>query len=270
MSIDTAKGLRFFGNDLNNTALGGTAAASSSNANAIFAFDGLATTKWLSTGEGTDGNQVTLEMDYSANKQIEAFYIYNTNISDVEAQYWNGSAWVTADSSIATITKSTDLRYIFIKLTSGVTTTKVRLAGTNTISANSEKSVSQFLTFTELGQFEYFPKLKTKIEPSQNTFKTDSGKYFVIERGEAFTAELIFKSHVNQNDITLLTTLLERKDTFYIWPCGGDTTIFTYSFKPYRFKDIFKVAIVGVNTPELTKNYYKAGLNTKLRLLEVV
>ncbi len=78
------------------------------------------------------------------------------------------------------------------------------------------------------------------------------------------------KSHVNANDITLATTLLERKEPFHFWANGGDDSIFTFDFKPFRFKDIFKMTVIGKNNPEFTKNYYKAGYNNTLTLTEVV
>lgn len=265
-----AKGLRFFGTDYNNKVFDGTITASSRDSLKEFAFDGLTGTRWTSDGEDTDGNEVTLEMDYGINRTIDSFFVYNTNIEDIEVQYWNGSAWVTASASIATIVKSADFKHLFVKLNAEVTTQKVRIAGGDTLTANEEKYLGMFFAFMELGQFEYFPGFKPNIDPEQNVFKTTDGRHFVIERGEAFSASIDFVSHVNQNDIDLVEDLLERKEPFYIWPNAGDESIFTYSFKPFRFQDIFKVTIIGNNSPEYTKNYYKAGYNNTVRIIEVV
>lgn len=264
-----AKGLRFFGTDFSNISFGGTASASSQTANADFAFDQIIGTRWISSGENTDGDQVTLEMDYGINRAVDAFYVYNTNIEDIEVQYWNGASWVTADSSIATIIKASNNMHLFVKLNSAVTTQKVRVVGEDTLTANQEKYVTLFHAFTEIGQFEYFPEFKPRNNPKQNVFELTDGRGFVIERGESFSAGVVLKSHVNQNDIDLTHTLLTRREPFFIWPNGGDETIFTYKFKPYRFQDIFKVTIVGSNSPEYTRNYYKAGYNNEVNLIEV-
>ena len=146
----------------------------------------------------------------------------------------------------------------------------MKIEGSNTITADQEKYVTLFYSFLEIGQFEYFPDFSPKFNTFQSSFRTTDGRNFLIERGGNFEADIKFKSHVNQNDIDLSTTLLNRKEPFYIWACGGDVSIFTYSFAPFRFQDIYKVAIEGDNSPEYTKNYYKAGYNNKYKVIEVV
>ncbi len=264
-----AKGLRFFGTDFANKTFEGTITASSADTLKTFAFDGLKGTRWTSSGENTDGDSVSLEMDFGFNRTIDSFYIYNTNIDNIVIATWNGSSWDDVTVSNATIVKRSDDFFVFAKLTNSVTVDKIRVTGSNTIVANEEKHVSMFLAFLEIGQFEYFPIFKPEVDPSQNVFETTNGLGFIIERGEAFRALLEFKSHVNTNDIALATTLLERKEPFYIWANGGDESIFTFNFKPFRFEDIFKMSIVGINKPEFTKNYYKAGYNNTVKLLEV-
>jgi len=263
-----AKGIRFFGTDFNNIVFGGTVTASSGSTGE-FAFDGLISTRWLTTTEGTDGNAVSLEMDYGLNRTIDSFYLFNTNIDDFVIAYWDGAMWVDVDGTNATITIDATGLYAFAKLTVAVTTQKVRVTGSNTITPNNQKYVTQFLGFSELGQLEYFPTPQPSIEPFQSVFKTTDGKAIVIDRGEAFKCKLDFKSHVNQNDINLVQTLLDRKESFYMWINGGDETIFSYTVKPYRFRDIYKVAIIGKNKPQLTKNYYKAGMNNSISVTEV-
>lgn len=266
-----AKGLRFFGTDFNNIAFGGGVTASSSTSLQEFAFDGQVSTRWTSSGENTDGDSIHLTMDYGINRLIDSVFVYNTNIDDISIEYWNGSAWVEFEDGVnATVIKSSDGAYVFAKLTTAVSTQSVRILGSNTIVADQEKYVGMFLAFLEIGQFEYFPDFDADFEPEQNIYKTTNGLSFVIERGEVFTADITMRSHVNQNDIDLFMTLVERKEPFFIWPNGGDESIFAYSFKPYRFRDIFKVSIIGKYSPKLTRNYYKAGLNAKIKIAEVV
>ncbi len=264
-----AKGLRFFGTDFNNVSFGGTITVSSGDTLKEFAFDNLVGTKWTTSGEGTDGNAISLEMDYGFNRTIDSFYIFNTNVDDIVIATWNGSSWDDVTAVNATIIKSSDSAHVFAKLNTEVTVDKVRITGSNTIITNQEKFVSLFLAFKEIGQYEFFPMYKPRFNPLQNVFKTDDGRGFVIERGEALSATLILKSHINQNDINLTETLLSRKEPFYLWANGGDDTIFSFSFRPFRFQDIFKMTIIDRNDPEYTKNYYKAGYNNTIKLIEV-
>lgn len=155
-------------------------------------------------------------------------------------------------------------------MNAAVTISKVRVVGSTTIVANQEKYVYLFHAFMEIGQFEYFPDFVPKIVPKQYQQQTNDGRYVIHDTGEYFSAKIKFVSHVNQNDIDLAETLLAKKASFYIWPNGGDESIFKYSFCPYRFQDIYKVAIVGENDPKLTKNYYKAGYNNTINLVETV
>lgn len=266
-----AKGLRFFSTNYAEIQFGGTITVSSGDTTKEFAFDGLPGTRWITNGEGTDGNAVSLEMDFGFNRTIDSLYVYHTNISDIVLSYWNGASYTTINSGNATIIKDTTNQFVFVKLNAPVDTQKVKVTGSNTITTNQEKFVTQLMAFSEIGQFEYFPDFDPEIEPEQNVFKTTDGRGFVIERGEAFSAKVTFKSHVNQNDIDLAEELYARKEPFFIWPHGGDEDgIFRFSFRPYRFQDIIKVTVIGKRSPQFSKNYYKSGFNDVMNLIEVV
>lgn len=266
-----ANGLRFFGTSYSENAFGGTISASSADDKKHFAFDGIPGTRWITSNQNTEGNIAILTRDYGFNRTINSFYVYNTNIENAYIEYWDDPSWIKVTDDVnGIVIKSADEAFIFAKLDAEITTDKVRITGGNTLVANREKFVSLFHTFNEIGQLEYFPAFKPRYNPEQNVFKTTDGRNFVIERGEAFSALIDFKSHVNQNDIDLIMTLLDRKEPFFIWPSGGDQSIFRFAFKPFRFRDIFKVTCIGDYTPEYTKNYYLSGLNTPVNIVEVV
>lgn len=271
----TLRGLRFFGTDFNNSQFGGTPDASSNAGMAGFAFDGLTYTRWTSSGQNTDGNAIYLEMNYGFNRTVNAFYVYNTNIADVQVEYWTGSAWVILTSSNATITKSTDGNYLFVKANTSITTSKVRVIGSNTTPANNEKQITLFYAFVELGQLQGFPGFVPTFNLTQDVFNVTDGRNFIIERGEVFNATINFVSHQIQNDIDLATTLFGYKQPFFMWPNGGNESIFRFKFRPFRFQDIYKVAVSlgqssSPSTPSFTNNFFKAGYNDVLSLVEVV
>lgn len=265
-----AKGLRFFGTDYNENRYGGTPDASSRESFSVFAFDGIPGTKWTSSGEDSDGDDVFLEMDFGVSRSIDSFFIYNTNIKDIEVQYYDGADWVTCDSLISTVVKSGNGIHLFVKLNSQINTQKVRAVGSETIIPNEEKYITMFRSMLEIGQFEYFPDFRPKYRLIQNKFNVTDGRCVILERGEQFVAEMNFKSHINQKDIDLAETLCSLKEPFFIWANGGDESIFSYKFRPYRFEDIIKVSISDDVSPTLTKNYYKSGYNNKIYLEEMV
>lgn len=269
------KGIRFFGTDFNNAQFDGVSDASSAPLNSGFAFDGLISTRWISSGQNTDGNAIYLEMNYGFNRTVNSFYVYNTNIANVQVEYWNGSSWIIFTGSNSTIIKSVDTNYLFVRSNTDITTTKVRVIGSNTTPANQEKSITLFYAFTELGQLQGFPAFVPTFNLIQDVFNVTDGRNFIIERGEVFNATITFVSHQIQNDINLANTLFSYKQPFFVWPNGGNESLFRFQFRPFRFQNIYKVAVsLGSSstpsTPSFTNNYYKAGYNDTLNLVEVV
>jgi hypothetical protein len=263
------QGIKFFSENIAEQPRGGTVTVSSNDSLKWFSFDNLKDTRWISTGEGTDGNAVSMERDFGSAYTIDSIFVYNTNISDIAYDYWNGSSWVAINSGNATITKSSDNKYVSIKMNSSVTTERIRITGSNTITANQEKEIGLVLAFSEIGQLEYRPTPEVRYQLNQILHKIDSGGYFIIDKGESFLCNLNMVSHVNQNDIDICEELSTRKRPFFMWICGGDTSQFTYKFRPYRFQDIFKMGVVDSLNPNLTRNYYKAGYNNTIQMVEL-
>lgn len=265
-------GIKFFGENYNETVFVDNVITPSSNtANAEFAIDNLDFTKWVSSGEGTDGNQISFEIDYSAytNRTIDSFYLAQTNISDAEFEYWNGSSWVTVEDSVnAVVVKNDDNTYVYAKLSSPVTVTKVRVIGSNTITADEEKEFYGFKTFLELGEFEGRPVPSTRHIKDEEVHQLSDGRYFAFSLGDAFEYTFNFKS-MRQVDISLIESLIDAELPIHVWLCGSDTDQFRFSFKPFRFQDLKKMMIVGDQFPNLTQGYYQSAYNNKIKLIEV-
>lgn len=266
-------GIKFFGEDFNSSSyFNNVITVSSNDSNKGFALDNLNYTKWVSSGENTDGNQVTFEVDYSSytERGIDSFYLENTNISNAEFEYWNGSAWVLVEDGVnATVIKGVSDTYVYAKLNSPVTVTKVRVKGDSTFTADQEKEFYEFRTFLEIGEFETRPDIFPKFTAEEEIHTLSDARKFIFRIGKSFGARLDVKSLVRQNDIDLIEDLLLREVPMFIWICGGDVEQFSYSFKPYRFQDLYKVEIVGDEAPKVTRNYYKAGYNNVIYFVEV-
>lgn len=259
-----AAGIKLFGFNYNGEGYLPTISVSSGTNTMSYPTDNLKYTRWSTSGQSTDGDNVFWACDYGAPRTIDNVFVLQTNISNLQFVYGTGD---TPCPSCVT-TKSTDGMHYNFKL-GAVVTDRYKLIGSTTIVANQEKYINEIYSFAELGQFEYPVQLRPKRVKSQVDLKLENGKHFVINKGEALEGQLRFKSHINQNDIDLYTNLIERDSEFHIWPCGGDETQFTYKFWPYRFQDIFKVSIIKSISPMYTKNLFKSGLNDTVDIVEV-
>lgn len=266
-------GIRFFEDDVMNFAKGGTITVSSNTTQKNNCFDNKRTTLWKSSGQGTDGDQVYVREVFSSARSIDAIYVYKSNIKDLSFEYYTGSGWadvVSGDSiSGGELIQSSDGLNSWYKFNSTQSLLGIGLKGSNTIVANQEKYVKLFLAFKNIGQLEFYPDFTPTYEPNQIDFKLEDGSHFIIEKGESFTGELSFKSHKSANDIAIASILMDYKRPYYVWINAGDEAQFDHLFKPYRFEDIFRVSNIGKYSPKLTKNYYRAGLNLKIKFEEV-
>ena len=81
--------------------------------------------QYETSGADDDSTQVTIEIQFKEagveiNRAIDRAIIVNHNLDDIEIEYWNGSAWVSAASSSGITDATTILSW------SSVTTTKIR------------------------------------------------------------------------------------------------------------------------------------------------
>lgn len=257
-------GIKFFGFNYCGSGYSPTLNVSSGTNTMAYPTDNLRYTRWSTSGQSTDGIDVHWACDFGAPRTIDTVFVYQTNISNLQAVYGTGDTPFPGCVS----TKSIDGMHYYISCTP-VITDRIKIIGSTTITANQEKYINEIYAFAELGQFEYPVQLKAKKIKAQVDLKLEIGKHFIINKGSALEGQLVFKSHVNQNDIDLYTQLVERDSEFHMWPCGGVETQFAYKFWPYRFDDIFKVSVVKDITPTFTKNLYKTGLNDTLDIVEV-
>jgi len=248
----------------------GSVTVSSNDDKKWLAFDDKKDTRWNSSGEDTDGDAISVERDFEVNRNIIAIFIYNTNISNISFEYYDGS-WhniTTGGGGNATITKSADNKYIYVLLNTKTSMSRIRITGSNTITANEEKSIYGIYAFDLIGTFTYPVAPNPSRRPNQIIQQREDSKNQVISKGFDWRFNLRFRSHTQQNDIDLYNTLANREKEFYIWINGGSEAQFTYKFEPYRFGDIYKVSNVDAINPSLTNNLYWTGLNDNLRLIE--
>ena len=247
---------------------GGTYAASTNTALAVYCFDELEYTNWVSTGENNDSTISWVERNFGGNRTFNRIFIKDTNIIAPYFKYYNGASWIQPTQTlISDIGTDNHL----IELAVDLTTDLIRVYGGATIVGDAEKTVEGIYTFEELGALNIPPAM---IQPyrvkEQSKHVLDNAKKMYINRGKAWEITLTFKAHVGQADVTLIETMVTRDMEFYIWINDNGNSYMNQKFAPYRFTDVIKVSVDKGDNPEYYNNLFFSGMNDKIKLVEVV
>lgn len=261
---------RFFDTNYLFENFGGTFDASSNSSIANLAFDEDRQFSWTSTGEGTDGNAVYLEQTLAATSTIDTIFVKNTNISDLTIQVDVGSGYVSlSTASTFTLTKSDAGDVYYYKLDSSINLDAIKFEGSNTITANEEKTIEQCLAFLELGYITYNNDIIPKRVRKQALTELNSGKVDIVNKGETWEFMLSLKSHYNSDDNTIIDTILQRDSEMWLWLNDDNEDTIVMSQEPWRFQDIYKVAFQKNDSVKFTKNMYFSGIDVDINLIEV-
>lgn len=255
---------KIFGFNYIQQAYGGSVSVSSGSSTMWYATDNNKYTRWTTSDQSGTADLAYWIRDFGVARDVTDIYIYQSNIKNINCVYG------TSDTQLpnAVVTRTVDGMHHHFKFDS-VNTTQFKLSGTGTLVNNEEKYINEVYAFSEIGTFDYPVNFKGKLVKSQVDHKLENGKHFVINKGNALEGELQFRSHVSTNDVELFNTIVFRDSEFHLWLNGGNESQFKYPFYPYRFCDMFKVSLIKDIQPSYTDNYYKAGLNAKLKIVEV-
>jgi hypothetical protein len=260
---------RFYDFNFVENAYGGVNSVSSGTFSMEYASDGLSYTRWASATDGKDGSTSWWAQSWGISaRELDTVIVIDTNIKDLTilVDDDDGSP-ITVPTNLVTQKSADGKNYRFTFQNGNYN--GIKLIGSSTVTANAQKYIGNVIATNELGQFEHPVRFRGSMVKEQVSITLESGKKFVIDKGDALSGMLVFKSHTSTHDMELFCTLLDRGSEFHIWPNGGNESQFRYPFYPFRFKDVFKVAIVGKSLPEYTANYFKAGLNATLNVEEV-
>ena len=194
------------------------------------------------------------DIEFTGSTPITRIHIGNHNIKAGKIEYWNGAAWTDFSSAIAYSGETDTSHYHEFD---SVSTTKIRLTMNTTQTVDAEKVVGQLIATTEIGEvatnpsrFDFgFKEIGVKHTAS------DGRVVNVTHRTDAFEADLVF-SDASTADMTLFRTLKDRKQPFYLFPCGG---VSTYTQEGFRIRDLYWVTITNDFKPKLKGNLLDIG-----------
>ncbi len=259
--------MRFYDRNILFSSYGGTISGSSNASLTVSAFDENKRTQWFSSGENTDGNSVFLENILVNQSNIDTIFILNTNINNITIEVDIGAGYVSLSNF--TLTKSNDGRNYYYKLNSTISILKIKISGSNTITANQEKEIGEIMAFEELGRIAYYDDIKGDKIKLQTISKLRFGKVDIITHGQYYTFKLKLKNHYVSNDNAIIELLMNRDYEFFIWINDNDEDNIVMYQEPYRFEDVYKVVIQKKVKADYKDNYTAGGINLDLDLIEV-
>ena len=257
--------MRFFDTNWLFSNFGGTYSASSGFP--LLAFNEDNKFAWSSSGENTDGDAIFVERVLANSAKIDRIFIKDTNISNLTIQVDLGSGYVALSGF--TLTKSNDGKNYFYELNSTINIFAIKVIGSNTIIANQNKQIKQILSFTELGVIKHVDDINPKRMRVQKISKLNSGKVDIINKGHYYSFQIKLKTHYNAVDNSIIEKLLNRDEAFYFWINNDNEDSMVMLQEPYRFNDIYKVAIQGDDNLSFNRNLFFSGIDETINLVEV-
>lgn len=261
--------MRFFDTNVLYTNLGGTYDQSSGYAN--LAFDEDDQWAWTSISEDSDATTSYISRTLASSADINRIFIQNTNITNLTIYLDVGSGWEEI-STLTTVTEieSADSTSFLYELAATQTIDAIKVTGSTTSTANSEKQIEQVLAFEELGQIEACDDVSPTKNKLQVISKLLAGKVHIIEKGTYYDFKLKFKAHYNgSTENALIQTLRDRSDPVWLWLNDDGEDDIRYSQEPFGFGDIYKVALQGKEKIGFADNYWRSGIDTTLSYVEV-
>jgi len=191
---------------------------SSGDAKKSYLYDRNFSTKWQSAGSN-DVTTETIEIVWATEKTIDRISLITHNLKSYTIQYWNGSAY--ADFSTP-ISESANTATSNFHSFNSVSTLKIKLSATTTITADAQKEISELLAYAEYFAIPagYYPDSENPGFYYKQTEheKVDGGSLVVIEgtRGKyrnVFNFERIPKTYYDY-----IKALKDVHQSFWIMP----------------------------------------------------
>jgi hypothetical protein len=236
----------------------------SSGSNTDNLLDGNTRTFWMSEGSD-DSTTETIELEVTYEVPFDTIFLIGTNIKAGEAFYWNGSAYV----SIAAWSSHLESRKI--DLASEQTQLKIKIEGTTTDIANTEKRIAQIIVTKleyelDVNPARVTPTRKIPIDVVQN-ISGQITKYIKGNNTSQFNLEFKSLGAVGSvDDADFIDSWIEDQTNKLVCFCGDTAG----TRRPYRYNDVVEVTPIDSSSDnEFTGGFSATGDNRTITLSEV-
>lgn len=220
---------------------------------------------YQSDGEGTDGNTVALQQDFSSSQTLDTIVVLACNFDDFTISTASGGVFTDVTSS-ATLTISQDGTHRLYKFGTPISFTEIKFEVDDTITPNEEKQCGAILGFTELGSIERFKAVKPSGKIEKKVIKLESGGVAVLNKGDQHWDFSINTDLVSsQSEIDLVELIQSRTLDFWFWINDNHDGDELVKQEPYRFQDWIRCAYTGENKPMFYKNYLNKTASNQMK-----
>ncbi len=224
-------------------------------------------TAWMTSGS-VDADNTTYTMDLVDMFSIDSILLILHNFKSYTLKYWDGAAYQNFSTTIAPTTNILATTYHTFN---AVDTTKIQLTILGTMTANSDKTLAQFIITKKIAQLNGWPQIKSPVhDKNLVASRMVSGKNNISKNLIGFSTDLEVVTLSDSTDLSTIDQLYFSGNSFLVWLCGGSETQFRTAARGMRLRDIYLMECANKWTPEPYAGLYGIGYKTKIQLVEVI
>ena len=231
---------------------------------------------WQSSDE-SDGVRSIINISFGVSRTISRLIIVDTNIVDFYISFNQALLNIididnTRVNTLAPYINRNSVVYLEFD---PVTVNTLELMVSRTQTPNERKHIRQIIATNEIGTFLGFPEVNS-FDRNNNaiTHRASTGMKHIIKQARTIDSfRMRFKTYPVQEDIDLSNRLFDWEErSFTLWPCGGGygSEHFLFPTEGWRLEDIYNVQTVSKKSSKWWRNLYKSGVQTDLRMVEVI
>ena len=226
-----------------------------------YIFDDNRNTQLISIGSDDITDEEWI-VTFGSSVTLDAIFVDNHNIKAGNIQYSDDSqvSWKDFSSAIAWSGNSNTVDFFEFTQVSGIT--DLRLTMQTTIVVDAQKVVGQLRALELIGEMVRNPS-SYKITNVKAAARNKSQKGRLVKTTFGFSVMIRSTwNKITATDMDLLESLDVDYESFYIYPCGGQST---YTERGWRVRDLYLVSIDNDFSPDLNGNLL--GINENIMLI---
>jgi hypothetical protein len=222
---------------------------------------------WVTTGS-VDADNTTFEVDFGGSRLVDIIILIKHTFKSYTIQYWDGLDWLDFSTPVNVSNNASDTTYHEFTT---VSTNKLLLTITGTITPDEDKALFQFIATDKIGRLNGWPVVDAPtFDKQKKRNKMLSGKENIVENLGGFACKLTIDVYSNEADLDVFEELYDSPEGFLVWLCGGDQDQFSTLRKGWRLEDVFLMRTASNYVPEFYKGLYQSGIVVDVPLVEVI